>query len=78
MIIFYIPFLFANVIVDCEEALKKFSLESKNKMSDVDIDIARLRLIPFYYQNCKSYRMEWQEFAEQFDYYKHRDKGRGL
>jgi hypothetical protein len=58
------------VIIDCEGAMEKFTLESMREMSEVDIDIARLRLIPFYRHNCKFQRMKWEEIAEQFDTHK--------
>lgn len=61
--------LVTTVVLDCDEAIDKFNYKSMLKMSLVDIDIARLRLIPFYYNNCKKNQKEWENVANEFDSY---------
>ena len=68
----FIKLIVGTIVINCNEAIDKFTYESMLEMSLVDIDIARLRLIPFYYKNCKKTRNDWEKVANQFDdyYYK--------
>tara|TARA_B100000683_G_scaffold166601_1_gene160519 strand:- start:1896 stop:2168 length:273 start_codon:yes stop_codon:yes gene_type:complete len=39
---------------ECDDALEKFeAMRAEDELSDVDLAIARLKLVPFYLRKCK-------------------------
>ena len=49
----------------CEGALEKFAQHEIDTLGHVDVDIARLRLLPYYRFRCKS--DSWDEVEERLE-----------
>lgn len=57
--------IWVHVVSTCRQSVARFIENDAHEMNDVDLSIARLRLLPFYEQWCPHLRSLLETYDEQ-------------